>query len=212
MTVTWTRGVDESGAATAKPAVPAAVVAKVRKCWDDFESGLRTSLSKAIALGKALLELKERCPHGEFGRHFSDHKEPNVDALPFNRRWAQKLMTMAENHVIANASHATHLPADLEAIYELATMTAPALEAAIEEGKVTPTTTRAEAKELKREADPEPDRKSRAKVERDPVSVVIDTFAKWEDWLIAFLDEHPEQRARARSLAKSLLRHTGGES
>jgi hypothetical protein len=78
-------------------------------------------------------------------RHFSDHAEPVEGALPFNVRWAQKLMTMASNAVIVNASHATHLPADLNTVYELATMTAPALEAAIEAGKVTPATTRAEA-------------------------------------------------------------------
>lgn len=140
---------------TVQPAaeVPA-LLRRVRKAWDRFEGALRSSLADAITLGKELLALKESTEHGQFGRHFSDHAEPVDGALPFNARWAQKLMTMAGNEVIANASHATHLPADLETIYELATMTAPALEAAIEAGKVTPATTRTEAKEIKKAADP----------------------------------------------------------
>jgi hypothetical protein len=41
-------------------------------------------------------------------------------------------MAMAEHPVIGNRSHANDLPCDLETVYQLSTMTAPALEAAID--------------------------------------------------------------------------------
>lgn len=125
---------------------------RARRAWDDFEGSLRKSLSKAIALGKELLDLKEKCAHGEFGRYFSDHEDKAEGALPFTRKWAHRIMTIAESDAIQHVHQDGHLPPDLNTVYELATMTAPALEAAIEAGKVTPNTTRAEAKAIKREA------------------------------------------------------------
>lgn len=140
---------------TVQPAaeVPA-LLRRVRKAWDRFEGALRSSLADAITLGKELLALKESTEHGQFGRHFSDHAEPVEGALPFGWAKANKLMRMASNQTLSNSVHARNLPADLDAVYELATMTAPALEAAIEAGKVTPATTRTEAKEIKKAADP----------------------------------------------------------
>lgn len=58
-------------------------------------------------------------------------------------------MRIAENPALANREHAADLPPDLQTVYEMSLMTAPALEAAIEEGRVTPETTRAEAREIK---------------------------------------------------------------
>jgi hypothetical protein len=80
------------------------------------------------------------------------------------------LMTMSGNEVIANVNRDSHSPADLmhiadsptlservstldlppniETVYELSLMSAPALEQAIEEGRVTSQTTREEAKAL----------------------------------------------------------------
>lgn len=132
-----------------KPAV--ALASAVHKAWARFEGTLRKGLEDGIAVGHALNELRAACKHGEFGRWFSDHEQPHEKAFPFSRSWANRLMTMASNPAVANVEHALHLPADLQTVYELATMTAPALEAAIEAGKVTPETTRADAKALKKE-------------------------------------------------------------
>jgi hypothetical protein len=125
--------------------------------------GVQRREAVAIDLGKQLLAAKAACAHGEFGRLFSDHARPVEGALSFNRFWATRVMRIAEHSVIANVQHAAQLPADLQTVYELATMTAPALEAAIESGKVTPSTTRAEAKEIKREAEPEPAKPAKPK-------------------------------------------------
>jgi hypothetical protein len=129
-------------------------VQAVRRRWQEFEATMRKSLEYAIALGKELVALKEAVPHGQFGRYFQDSKDPVQDPLPFNRQWAFKLMTAAESDLLANVSHAKHLPADLETVYQLATLPQPALEAAIEAGRITPDLTRAEAKALKREISP----------------------------------------------------------
>lgn len=146
-------------------AVPAAVITKVRKAWDEFEGSLRKSLAKAIDLGKSLIALKEKCAHGEFENYFTSPEQKGE--FTFTPQWARKLMRIAENDAIANRMSTFDLPSNLDTVYELATMTAPALEKAIEEGKVTPKTTRAEAKEIKREFEPERDPKpQREKPER----------------------------------------------
>lgn len=144
-----------------KPAV--ALASAVHKAWTRFEGTLRKGLEDGIAVGHALNELRAACKHGEFGRWFSDHEQPHEKAFPFAASWGRKLMTMAEHPVISNRSHANDLPADLETVYQLATLTAPALEAAIEAGKVTPATTRAEAKAIRKESEPEPQEPPKAK-------------------------------------------------
>lgn len=137
--------------AEAVPKKLSGLVSAIHKSWQDLEGGLRANLAKAIEMGRQLNELREQCKHGEFGRWFSDHDQPQEKAFPFVSSWARKLMTMAQHPAISNRSHENDLPSDLNTVYELATMTAPALEAAIEAGKVTPATTRAEAKALKQE-------------------------------------------------------------
>jgi hypothetical protein len=129
-------------------------VQAVRRRWQELEGTMRKSLECALALGKELVALKETVPHGQFGRYFQDSKDPVQDPLPFTRKWAFKLMTAARNDVLANVNHARHLPADINTIGELATLPQPALEAAIESGRITPDLTRAEAKALKREISP----------------------------------------------------------
>lgn len=126
-------------------------VPRIRKDHDRFEATLRSSLAVAIDLGKQIMAAKEALPHGQFGRLFSGHDNPVPGAMPFQVRWAQKLMGMASHPIIGNASHGTHLPTDLHAIFELATMKAAELKTAIDEGKITAKTTRAEAKRIKAE-------------------------------------------------------------
>jgi len=131
-------------------------VQAVRRRWQEFEGTMRKSLEYAIALGKELVALKEAVPHGQFGRYFSDSEQPVEDPLPFNRKWAHRLMLVAHNPVLSssNVHHDGHLPTDINTVYELATLPQPALEAAIEAGRITPDLTRAEAKALKREISP----------------------------------------------------------
>ena len=141
------------------------VLPGLRKKWDAFEGSLRKSLERAIALGKSLIEAKAKLPHGEFGKLFSDHAEPVAEALPFTSSWARKIVAMAANPALSNRSQANVLPPNLETVYELSLMSAPALEQAIEDGKVTPQTTRDEAKALRKEAAGEKPAKEKPPVE-----------------------------------------------
>ena len=141
------------------------VLPGLREKWDAFEGSLRKSLERAIELGKALIEAKATEGHGNFGKLFSDHAEPVEGALPFRSNWANRLMKVASNPALANPHHGADLPADLNTVYELALMSAPALEQAIEDGKVTPQTTRDEAKALRKEAAGEKPAKEKPPVE-----------------------------------------------
>ena len=166
---------------------------------DRFEASLRSSLSAAIELGKTLIAAKSALPHGEFGRLFSDHEDPAPGAMSFTSRWAQKVMVVAENQAISNPKRASELPTDLEAVYQLATLTAPALEAAIESGKVHPGMTRAEAKAIKNEAaeaDPESAPRPKPPRKRDPSEELADLMSSWCHRLHDFLQANPLPRVR----------------
>lgn len=181
------------------------VLPGIRRKWDAFEGSLRKSLERAIALGQSLIDAKAKLPHGEFGKLFSDHAEPVKDALPFNSRWAQKLVKLAGHETIANASHDSHLPADLNTIYELSLMTAPALTQAIEEGRVTPQTTREEAKALRKESavdspsTPREPREKPKKSERDTLDDCAHTIEEAiADAILAYPSLAPAITARLR--------------
>ena len=172
----------------------------LRTEFNNFESGLRASLSNAIALGKKLIEAKEKLPHGEFGRLFSDHKDPVQGALPFSYRWAHKIVGIASNEAISNVNHGSYLPPDLNTVYELSLMTAPALEAAIEAGAVRPDMKRAEAKQLVANQQPQKkredagDRKVREKAAKASADVLEDMAAEIEEAIGTALLAYPDMR------------------
>lgn len=181
------------------------VLPGIRRKWDAFEGSLRKSLERAIALGQSLIDAKTKLPHGEFGKLFSDHAEPVKDALPFRSQWARKLMQIANSPTLSERVSALDLPANLDTIYELSLMTAPALEAAIEEGRVTPQTTREEAKALRREATgdlPSPPRDPREKPkksERDTLDDCAHTIEEAiADAILAYPSLAPAIAARLR--------------
>jgi len=116
--------------------------------WDRFESTMRKSLAAAIQLGRRLNEAKAALDHGEFGRLFADHERPVRGAMRFTSRWAQKLMAIAENPVIANPNHGSDLPPDLNSVYHLSRIPAEALEDAIARGAVRYLMRREDARKL----------------------------------------------------------------
>lgn len=156
MVTTWTRpkeGQDIRLTGKAAVTVPAEqVLPGLRKKWDAFEGSLRKSLERAIDFGKKCIAEKVEVDHGQFKRLFAGHDDAVDGAIPCSYSWASKNMRMASNPLVSKSSHESFLPNDLNAVYELALMSAPALEQAIEDGKVTPQTTREEAKALRKEA------------------------------------------------------------
>jgi hypothetical protein len=114
--------------------------------------GIATHVAGAIDFGKKCIAEKDRVSHGQFGRLFAGHDDAADGAIPCTQNWANRNMKMAANPAISNCAHGHNLPSDFHAVYQLALMSAPALEQAIEDGKVTPQTTRDEAKALRKEA------------------------------------------------------------
>lgn len=141
------------------------VLPGLREKWDAFEGSLRKSLERAIDFGKKCIAEKDRVSHGQFGRLFAGHDDAVDGAIPCTQNWANRNMKMAANPAISNCAHGHNLPSDFHAVYQLALMSAPALEQAIEDGKVTPQTTRDEAKALRKEAAGEKPAKEKPPVE-----------------------------------------------
>lgn len=91
-----------------------------------------------IETGRLLMAAKAALPHGEF--------TPMIEnELPFGERTAQRLMAIAEHPWLSNPTHASLLPADWTAVYELVKLTPEQLDQAQAAGKIHPKMERKEA-------------------------------------------------------------------
>jgi hypothetical protein len=95
---------------------------------------LERSVESIVAAGRELTEAKAELEHGRFGALLGE--------LGLSRRWAQKYMAAAN---VAIANPGSHLPASVSVLDVLGRLDAEELTEAIDSGKVTPSTTRAEA-------------------------------------------------------------------
>ena len=111
---------------------------------DYWVGRIRPSLDRAaeawIQAGVELFEAKAALPHGQFGAL--------LDELEMTPRTAQRFMAIAKNVVLADATRVSLLPSAWGTLYELSRVPDEVLEAAIDSGKVTTGTTRAEAAAL----------------------------------------------------------------
>ncbi len=71
------------------------------------------TVANIVETGRLLIEAKDDIGHGGF-------QEMIRAELPFSPRTAQRLMEIAEDRVLSNATHASHLPASWMTLYELA--------------------------------------------------------------------------------------------
>lgn len=83
----------------------------------DFGAKITAAWQKTVEaifeVGQLLCEAKAALPHGEF--------EAMVEkSCPFNIRTAQRLMQIASNEVLSEATHGSHLPASWRTLHELA--------------------------------------------------------------------------------------------
>lgn len=164
---------------------------------DRFESAMRKSVAAAIRLGKRLLEAKAALAHGEFGRLFADHPQAVEGALRISPRWAQRLMSIAANRAITNATHASHLPADLTSVYTLSRLPEQELEAAIADGSVRPDMRREDVRRLLPADDSE---------HHEPDHEVVKALAPVSEQLRRFLEQRPESLREVRAHLRDLLR------
>jgi Protein of unknown function (DUF3102) len=70
-------------------------------------------VASIIETGSRLIEAKAEIDHGEFLAMIQLK-------LPFGRRTAHRLMTIAADSVLANGTHGSHLPPSWRTLYELA--------------------------------------------------------------------------------------------
>lgn len=112
----------------------------------------RKSIEGILGVGRQLIAAKEACEHGEFLRLFKGHENAVSDPVPFGIRWADMLMAVASNPVLADWKHASNLPQSASTLYELTKLDDETLIAGMKAGEITPETTRAQAAAL--HADP----------------------------------------------------------
>lgn len=97
-----------------------------------------------IDLGQMLIEAKEDLPHGEWLAMIQSD-------LPFGEDAAQRLAKIARNSVLSNTAHARYLPTSREPLYEMTKLPVPVLEQRLADGSITPETTVADVKRMRRE-------------------------------------------------------------
>lgn len=78
----------------------------------------RSTIQGIIKTGQDLCTAKAELDHGEWGE-LTGRAEGSEGLLPFGDRTAQRLMEIASNPNILNATHASHLPASWYTLYEL---------------------------------------------------------------------------------------------
>jgi len=156
---------------------------RIRPAGDRLEAAHRRSVRLGIQLGDLLLDAKAALAHGEFGRLFRDHKRPAFGALPFSRRWGQRLMALAANPYVSDAKHASHLPGDVDACYLLTRLDDADLSAAIESGAVHGEMTRDDVRRLL----PHPDEE-----EVSDDEMLERMLARSRARLLQFIGQHPD--------------------
>ncbi|TIP00379.1 MAG: DUF3102 domain-containing protein [Mesorhizobium sp.] len=99
-------------------------VIKINSCW-------RKSAESIIEVGRLLNELKKKVDHGKWINIV-------VQRLPFGLRVAQRLMMIASNPVLSNATHVSHLPPSYGTLYALTDIPDRELEEYIKTGLIFP--------------------------------------------------------------------------
>lgn len=94
-----------------------------------------------VDVGGALIAAKADLPHGAFMAMVRDD-------LPFSVRTAQKLMIIADDPRLSNASPGTHLPTGWTVLYELSQLDDAAFSDAVDAGAITADMTKAAARRL----------------------------------------------------------------
>lgn len=111
---------------------------------EQWAARIRPHLAQAVegivAAGRELIAAKEALPHGQFG--------PLLASLDLSRQMANRFMRVASNPVLAKCSPVGGLPAAVSVLDTLTQLPDEELEAAIEAGEITPSTTRQQAVSL----------------------------------------------------------------
>src|SRR5437868_7722703 len=97
---------------------------KINNCW-------RHTREAVLQTGDMLLEAKAKLPHGDFEAMLTT-------GLDFKPRTAQRLMAVAADPRLRNATHGSLLPTSWRTLYELTRMDDATFGAAIADGTIHP--------------------------------------------------------------------------
>lgn len=127
------------------------------------------TVESIIETGRILIEAKADCDHGEWGEITG--QTTGKPMLRFNFRVAQKYMSIARHPFLSNASHATHLPASWDTLYQLSLLPPVDLEADLEAGRIHQKMTKADAIALRKPPKPETKPIEQPKATVTPLSI-----------------------------------------
>jgi hypothetical protein len=110
---------------------------------------LDAAVAAIIATGRELVAAKAALKHGDWERMFTGHPRAVADPVRLSVNTAQRLMAIANHPVLSKAAHGQCLPSSWRTLYELTKLPERELERALDEGEITPETTREEASALR---------------------------------------------------------------
>jgi hypothetical protein len=102
------------------------------------------AVQSILETGRLLIEAKDKLEYGDFGAM--------ADNLPFGRRTAERLIAIASNSILADATHGSQLPPSWRTLYELSTLPDETLLARLEDGSIRPDLERSSIKAWKQPA------------------------------------------------------------
>lgn len=114
--------------------------AAVREHAARIKAAYRRTVEATIETGKLLIAAKAAVGHGKWGEL--------LRYLPFGERQAEMLMRIAEHPVLSDPQYIADLPSSWATLYELSGVKPDEVTRLISERKITPATTRKDAKEL----------------------------------------------------------------
>jgi Protein of unknown function (DUF3102) len=108
-------------------------VAQINQAWQKGPEGI-------IEAGRILNEAKDALQHGQWG--------DMVAKLRFSSRMAQRLMKIANNPILSNPTHVSHLPPSWSTLYRLCELPDQVLEEMLADGKLHCEITREQVNEI----------------------------------------------------------------
>lgn len=116
--------------------------AEVVRTGTEWAEVIRADLGRAVegivSAGKHLIAAKADVQHGEW--------LPLLEQIGISHSAAKKLMAVGRNAELSNGSSSNHLPASLDALYQLSRLSPEVIESGIEHGDIHPAMTIKDAK------------------------------------------------------------------
>jgi hypothetical protein len=134
-------------------------LASINEAYAKVDEAWSQTVTAIVETGKRLIAAKAALQHGQW------LKQLMKAGLPFGARTAQHYMAIAKNPAMSDAKLVSLFPQCLGAVLELSPLEPEKIMDLIEDGYITPTTTRAQAKALRAPSKSEVTKAKAAKAE-----------------------------------------------